>query len=95
MTSEPEYYRRTAITRLDGLSQQDHDLLHATVEEWLDGCNIASNLAWENKHTQFGVRSVAKDTVQRKTEAEQSALDSRLSRSRQQYPILYRTKEER
>jgi hypothetical protein len=55
MASDDEYYRRTAITRLDGLSHQDHELLQATVEEWLDGCNIASNLAWENEHTQSGL----------------------------------------
>ena len=67
MASDTEYYRRTAITRLDGLSHQDHDLLNATVEEWLDGCNIASNLAWKNEHTQSGVRSVAKDAVRSDT----------------------------
>ena len=66
MTSD-EYYRRTAITRLDGLSQDDRKLLHATVEEWLDGCNLASNLAWENEHTKSGVRQVAKDPVQENT----------------------------
>jgi transposase, IS605 OrfB family, central region len=64
MASDDEYHRRTAITRLDGLSQNDHELLQATVEEWLDGCNIASNLAWENEHTQSGVRKVAKSTVE-------------------------------
>jgi putative transposase len=68
MASNPEYYRRTAVTRLDGLSHQDHELLRATVEEWLDGCNIASNLAWESKHTQKGVRNIAKDTVEGETE---------------------------
>jgi hypothetical protein len=45
MASEPEYHHRTAITWLDGLSQQDHELPHVTVQEWLDGCNIKSNLA--------------------------------------------------
>ena len=68
MASDTEYYRRTAITRLDGISQQEHELLHATVEEWLDGCNIASSLAWEDEHTQAGVRSIAKDTVQGETQ---------------------------
>ncbi len=67
MASDTEYSRRTAITRLDGLSLQDYELLLATVQEWLDGCNIASTLAWESKHTQAGVRSIAKDTVQRET----------------------------
>ena len=67
MASDTEYYRRTAITRLDGLSQQDHECLRATIEEWLDGCNVASDLAWENEHTQAGVRDVAKDTIQRET----------------------------
>jgi IS605 OrfB family transposase len=67
MAPDTEYYRRTAITRLGGLSPNDHELLHATVEEWLDGCNITSNLALENEHTQSGVRSIAKDTVQRET----------------------------
>jgi hypothetical protein len=68
MASQTEYYRRTAITRLDGLSHQDHELLQSTVQEWLDGCNIASNLAWGNEHTQKGVRDIAKDTVQEDTE---------------------------
>ncbi|WP_209004175.1 hypothetical protein [Haloquadratum walsbyi] len=63
MASDTEYHRRTVITRLDGLSQQDRELLYATVEEWLDECSIASSLAWENEHTQAGVRSIAKDTV--------------------------------
>ena len=67
MASDDEYHRRTAITRLDGLSQNDHELLHATVNEWLDGCNIASNLAWESEHTQSGVRKVAKGTVEEET----------------------------
>ena len=68
IVTSDDYYRRTAITRLDGLSQQDHRLLHATVEEWLDGSNIASDLAWENEHTQSGVRDIAKDTVEEETE---------------------------
>ena len=68
MASGDEYSRRTAITRLDGISMQDHELLRATVDEWLDGCNIASNLAWENKHSQSGVRDIAKDEVQRETQ---------------------------
>jgi putative transposase len=63
-----EYYRRTAITRLDGLSHKDHELLYATLQEWLDGCNLASNLAWGSKHTQKGVRNIAKDTVEEETE---------------------------
>lgn len=33
MAPDTEYYRRTAITQLDGLSQQDRELLYATVEE--------------------------------------------------------------
>ncbi|ERG99590.1 MAG: hypothetical protein J07HQX50_00737 [Haloquadratum sp. J07HQX50] len=32
------------------------------MEEWLDGCNITSDLAWETEHTQAGVRNVAKET---------------------------------
>lgn len=67
MASDTEYDRRTATTRLDGLSQQDHERLEDTVEEWLDGCNIASELAWESEHTRAGVRNLAKDTVQDET----------------------------
>jgi hypothetical protein len=48
-------------------TRHDHELLPATVSEWFDGCNIASNLAWENKHTQAGVRNIATDTVQADT----------------------------
>ena len=68
MASRTEYYRRTAITRLDGLSTQDRELLRNTVSEWLDGCNSASSLAWGTEHTQAGVREIAKDTVQEQTE---------------------------
>ncbi|ERG95512.1 hypothetical protein [Haloquadratum walsbyi] len=67
MASDTEYYRRTAITRLDGLSQHDHELLRATTQGWLDRCNTASSLAWENEHTRSGVRNTAKDTVQGET----------------------------
>lgn len=66
MTSD-EYHRRTAITRLDGLSQQDHELLQSTVQEWLDGCNLASNLAWEEEHTKSGVRNIAQTPVENQT----------------------------
>jgi hypothetical protein len=63
MVLETEYYRRTGITPINRLPHHDHGIHRATVEQWLDGCNIASDLAWENDYTQAGVRNVARDTV--------------------------------
>ena len=46
-----EYHRRTLITRLTLRSDEAEQLLFDTIEEWLDGCNIASTLAWNECHT--------------------------------------------
>lgn len=63
-----EYHRRTLITRLDLRSERDEQLLLDTINEWRDGCNIASDLAWETCHTKSDVRTHAKDTIKQQTE---------------------------
>ncbi|WP_254840137.1 RNA-guided endonuclease InsQ/TnpB family protein [Natronomonas marina] len=67
MASGDEHFHRAVITRLDGLSAEDEKLLHATVEAWLDGCNIASDMAWNVCNTKSDVESLAKTTVQSET----------------------------
>ena len=63
-----EYHRRTLITKLRLRSKQDEQLLLDTIDEWRDGCNIGSDLAWESCHTKSDVRTLAKDTIKQQTE---------------------------
>ena len=68
MASDDEYHRRTLITRLELRSAEDEKLLLDTIDEWRDGCNIGSDLAWERCHTKSDVRTTAKDTIKQETE---------------------------
>ena len=63
-----EYHRRTLITRLALRSDGDEQLLLDTIEEWRDGCNIASDLAWNTCHTKSDVRTTAKETIKKQTQ---------------------------
>lgn len=63
-----EYHRRTLITKLSLRSEHDEQLLLNTIDEWRDGCNIGSDLAWETCHTKSDVRTLAKDTIKHQTE---------------------------
>ncbi|ELY52211.1 RNA-guided endonuclease InsQ/TnpB family protein [Natronorubrum bangense] len=62
-----EYHRRTLITRLTLRNDEDEQLLLDTIEEWLDGCNIASTLAWNTCHTKSDVRQLAKQQIKQET----------------------------
>ncbi len=66
--SSGEYHRRTPITRLTLRSREDEQLLLDTIEVWLDGCNIASTLAWNECHTKSDVRKLAKARIKQNTE---------------------------
>ena len=68
MVSGTEYHRRTLITRLSIHTEADEQLLHDTINEWLDGANIGSNLAWETCNTKSAVRNLAKDQIKQETE---------------------------
>jgi IS605 OrfB family transposase len=68
MASDDEYHRRTLITRFELRSADDEQLLLDTIDEWRDGCNIGSDLAWETCHTKSDVRTTAKDTIKQQTE---------------------------
>lgn len=63
-----EYHRRTLITRLNIRRNEDEQLLLDTIEEWLDGCNIGSDLAWNECYTKSDVRELAKDRIKQDTE---------------------------
>ena len=68
MVSDTEYHRRTLITRLNIRTEADEQLLHETINEWLDGANIGSDLAWETCNTKSAVRNLAKDEIKQETE---------------------------
>lgn len=63
-----DYHRRTLITRLALRSDEDEQLLLDTINEWLDGCNLASSLAWNECHTKSDVRKLAKNRIKQDTE---------------------------
>jgi transposase len=63
-----EYHRRTLITRFTIRSREDEQLLRDTIKEWLDGCNLASRLAWNECHTKSDVRELAKDRIKQDTD---------------------------
>ena len=60
------YSHRTAITRLS-LSPSDESLLCETVSEWKQGCQIASDKAWECCHSKADVQQLAYDDVREQT----------------------------
>ncbi len=62
-----EYHRRTLITRLILRSDEDEQLLLDTIEEWLDGCKLASGLTWNECHTKSDVRQLAKQQIKQET----------------------------
>ena len=63
-----DYHRRTAITRVDGLSDEDERLLLATIDEWRDACTLASDLSWNICETKSDVQDVAYDQIRDETE---------------------------
>ncbi len=67
MAADLEYYRRTAITRLSMRSDDDRRLLLDTIEEWRDGCNLASDLAWNQCHSKSVIEDIARDKIQNQT----------------------------
>ena len=66
MVSDSEYHRRTAITRLS-LSDSEKQLLRQTVTEYIRGCQIAVDMAWEQCHSKFDVQNLAYDEVREHT----------------------------
>lgn len=67
IASGKEYYRRTVVTRLDVRSDSDEQLLSDTIDEWRDGCNLGSSLAWNKCHTKPDVQDIARDKLQDQT----------------------------
>jgi putative transposase len=61
-----EWVRRTAITKVD-VSDEQRELLEETIYEWQRGCQIATDLAWENCHTKRDVQSLAYDVLRERT----------------------------
>ena len=65
--SDTEYHRRTAITRL-ALSDADEQLLQQTVAEYMNGCQIAADIAWQRCHSKSDIQQLAYDDVLDNTE---------------------------
>ncbi|WP_076430873.1 RNA-guided endonuclease InsQ/TnpB family protein [Haladaptatus litoreus] len=65
--SGPEYFKRTAVTRL-AVDSTDHEHLLAMVREWKRGCQIAVNTAWGNCHTRSEVQKLAYDVLRERTD---------------------------
>lgn len=61
------YHRRTAITRLS-VSESDEQLLHQTVAEYKQGCQIAVDMAWERCRSKSDIQALAYDEVLANTE---------------------------
>ncbi|KZN25077.1 transposase [Haladaptatus sp. R4] len=65
--SGPEYFRRTAVTRL-AVEADDHERLLSMVREWKRGCQIAVNVAWGVCHTRNEVQQLAYEPLRERTE---------------------------
>ncbi|WP_423743591.1 transposase (plasmid) [Haladaptatus sp. SPP-AMP-3] len=64
--SGPEYFRRTAVTRL-AVEAEDHERLLSMVREWKRGCQIAVNAAWGVCHTRNEVQKLAYEKLRERT----------------------------
>jgi len=67
VVSDDEYHRRTAITRLS-LSASDEQLLRKTVTEFIEGCQIAVDMAWKRCHSKSDVQNLAYNDMLEHTE---------------------------
>jgi putative transposase len=57
-----DYVRRTAITRLS-VTDEQRTLLEETITEWKQGCQIATEMAWNKCNTKSDVQPLAYDSV--------------------------------
>lgn len=64
--ADPEYTRRTAVTRLR-VEPEDRELLHNAITEWKRGCQLAANRAWNVCHTRSDVQQLAYDDIRAET----------------------------
>lgn len=62
-----EYVRRTAVTRLD-VSDEQRQLLEATIDAYRDGCQIATDMAWPDTKSKSDVQPLAYDSIREDTE---------------------------
>jgi len=62
-----DYLRRTAITR-PVLSDEQQQLLDATISEWQTACNISSRIGWQSNETRrTSLQSLAYDKIRDET----------------------------
>lgn len=64
--ADQEYVRRTAITRLE-VSDDQRDLLKATIDDYRHGCQLATEKAWPGTNAKSDVQTLAYDTVREET----------------------------
>lgn len=63
-----EYVRRTAITRL-AVTDQQRELLEATITDWKTACNIAARIGWRTGETQKSpLQSRSYDKIREETQ---------------------------
>ena len=62
-----EYVRRTAVTRFS-VSDEQCELLEATIDAYRDGCQIAADMAWPNTKSKSDVQPLAYDRIREDTE---------------------------
>ncbi len=65
--ADQEYVRRTAVTRLE-VSDDQQDLLEATIGDYRRGCQLATDMAWPDTNTKSDVQPLAYDAVREQTE---------------------------
>jgi IS605 OrfB family transposase len=61
-----EYDHRTAVTRLE-VEEDDRWLLEETIDHWRQGCQIATDLAWDSYDDKRGIQSLAYDYIRNRT----------------------------
>ena len=62
-----DYVRRTAITRLS-VDDEQRQLLEETISEWKEGCQLATDMAWEECNAKSDVQPLAYDEVRDQTD---------------------------
>ena len=62
-----DYVRRTAITRLETTGEQ-RDALTTTIDEWLRGCQLATDLARPDLSNNADLQLLADDAMREQTD---------------------------
>lgn len=64
---DEDYVRRTAITRLS-VTEEQREKLERTITEWKRGCQLATDMAWEECNSKTDVQPLAYDRIREETD---------------------------